>query len=263
MIQISDLSFRYRIANTDKQGLFNSILKSINTFQPAVPEIIDRISIDIKSNTTTAIIGPSGCGKTTLLYLIAGLLPYEEGEIRVNSGMVNGVRKSTGIILQNYGLFPWKTIKQNILLGLKARGVPKEKSIIMLEEIIKELGIESISNQYPADVSGGQKQRAAIARTLVLNPDLLLMDEASSALDALTKETIQDLLLNIFQTRKTTMVFVTHSIEEAVFLGQNIIIMEEGKIKNIIDNKNVGMAEHRRSKVFYETCSMVRSSLEG
>jgi len=255
MITINNLSFKYQNMNVSKGAVPNDSVSN-------ALEVIDRISLDISTNSTTAIIGPSGCGKTTLLYLIAGLLPHEEGEILVNGEIVKGVRSSTGIILQNYGLFPWKTVKQNIMLGLKARKVSHDRAVQLYEGIIKELGIESVCNQYPSYISGGQKQRAAIARTLVLDPDLLLMDEASSALDALTKETIQDLLLDIFQTRKTTMVFVTHSIEEAVFLGQNIVIMEDGKIKNIIDNKYVGMTEHRRSKDYYEMCALVRSELE-
>jgi NitT/TauT family transport system ATP-binding protein len=255
MIKVENLSFKYKSPDARKVG-------SLNGAETYALEVIDRISLDISANSTTAIIGPSGCGKTTLLYLIAGLLPFEEGEIKINGETVTGIRSSTGVILQNYGLFPWKTIKQNILLGLKARNVPRKRSLEILADILKELGIESVADQYPANVSGGQKQRAAIARTIVLNPDILLMDEASSALDTLTKETIQDLILKIFLERHTTIVFITHSIEEAVFLGQNIVIMEGGKIKQILENPNVGIPDYRSKKDFFEVCAKVREALE-
>ncbi|MBE0451771.1 MAG: ATP-binding cassette domain-containing protein [Clostridia bacterium] len=236
------------------------IIKDLS-FSYGEDNVLDQINLDISRHTTTAIIGPSGCGKTTLLYIMAGLLAFDEGEM-VWSIEHQSRASRKGIILQNYGLFPWKTVENNIKLGLIAQKRPKEVVQKSADEIMERLNITEIRHKYPHQISGGQRQRAAIGRTLVLKPELLLMDEASSALDALTKETIQDLVLEIFSEQSMSMVFVTHSIEEAVFLGQNIIIMEQGKIKEKIKNENVGMAEHRKEACFYEKCIEVRSALE-
>jgi len=238
MLRIKDLSFSY-----------------------GKEKVLDQIDLDIFRHTTTAIIGPSGCGKTTLLYIMAGLLAFEKGEM-VWSIEHQSRASRKGIILQNYGLFPWKTVENNIKLGLITQKRPKEVVQKSVDEIMERLNITEIRHKYPHQISGGQRQRAAIGRTLVLKPELLLMDEASSALDALTKETIQDLVLEIFLEQSMSMVFVTHSIEEAVFLGQNIVIMEQGKIKEKIKNENVGMADHRKEASFYEKCIEVRSALE-
>lgn len=231
------------------------------SFSYGTEKVLDQINLDISRHTTTAIIGPSGCGKTTLLYIMAGLLAFEKGEM-VWSIEHHSRASRKGIILQNYGLFPWKTVENNIKLGLIAQRHTKVLALESVEEIMEMLNIKDIRNKYPHQISGGQRQRAAIGRTLVLEPELLLMDEASSALDALTKEAIQDLVLGIFSEKNMSMVFVTHSIEEAVFLGQNIIIMEDGKIKNKIINDNVGMPDHRKESCFYEKCIEVRSALE-
>jgi NitT/TauT family transport system ATP-binding protein len=231
------------------------------SFSYQAREVLDHISLSICSGTTTALIGPSGCGKTTLLYLIAGLVPYDCGEIFIRDKKVAGVRETTGIILQNYGLFPWKTIESNILIGMIARKIPLKLRREKLENILSELDIAQIRHQFPSKVSGGQKQRSAIARTLVLDPDLLLMDEASSALDAMTKEVIQDLLLKIFKARRTTMLFVTHSIEEAVFLGQRIVVMKNGRISKICENPDMGIPDHRTDPSFYQMCAKIRDIL--
>lgn len=180
---------------------------------------LSNINLDIKQNTTCAIIGPSGCGKTTLLYLLAGFIDYNEGEIYIKNEKVKGSRRETGVILQDYGLLPWKTVWNNIALGLKVRGTAKEQINKEVDEILRELDIQDLKNKYPAQLSGGQKQRVTIARTLVIKPDLLLLDEFTSALDAMTKENIQNLILSIYKKRPVTIVFVTHSIEEAVFFG--------------------------------------------
>lgn len=231
------------------------------SFSYGKEKVLDQIDLDIFRHTTTAIIGPSGCGKTTLLYIMAGLLAFEKGEM-VWSIEHQSRAPRKGIILQNYGLFPWKTVENNIKLGLIAQRHGKVMAQESVEEIMERLNIKDLRHKYPHQISGGQRQRAAIGRTLVLKPELLLMDEASSALDALTKEAIQDLVLGIFSEKNMSMVFVTHSIEEAVFLGQNIIIMEDGKIKEKIINANVGMPDHRKESCFYEKCIEVRSALE-
>jgi NitT/TauT family transport system ATP-binding protein len=220
------------------------------------------IDLDIPKNTTCAIIGPSGCGKTTLLYALAGLLPPQEGQVLINGKELKAVRKETGVILQNSGLLPWKSAWRNVSLGLKARGQDKETINRKVNGILEELGLLQHGNKFPAQLSGGQKQRIAIARTLVLEPDLLLLDEASSALDAITREHIQNLILRIYKKRPTTLVLVTHSIEEAVFLGQRIVVMERSAIRHVIENPYFGDEDIRMKADYYNICLEVRKWLE-
>lgn len=223
---------------------------------------LNKISIEMKKNTTYAIIGPSGCGKTTLLYALAGIIKPTSGTIRINDKPLTGIRKSTGLILQDYGLLPWKTVWDNIAFPLKTRGFSKKGIQQKVTSLLENLGMLSFSKKIPGELSGGQKQRVAIGRTLALEPDLLLMDEASSALDAMTKEHIQDLILNMYKHRQMTLVMVTHNIEEAVFLGQNIIVMGKGEIRRIIENPHFGEVNLRNNLEFYKICLEVRKWLD-
>jgi NitT/TauT family transport system ATP-binding protein len=238
MIQVNDLSFNYGS---------EAALKNIN--------------LNIKKNSTCAIIGPSGCGKTTLLYIMGGLLKAGSGSVVISGEELKGVRKATGIILQNTGLLPWKTVWDNVSLGLKARGMDKSNSNEKVSAILDELNMTEHKDKFPEQLSGGQKQRVAIARTLVTEPDVLLLDEASSALDAITKEHIQNLILNLYKKKPMTMVLVTHSIEEAVFLGQKIVVMERSAIKHIIDNPYFGDENIRSKAEYYSICLQVRKWL--
>jgi NitT/TauT family transport system ATP-binding protein len=219
------------------------------------------ISIQIPKQSSCAIIGPSGCGKTTLLYSLAGLLRPTAGKVWVNGEEIQGIRRETGVILQGNGLLPWKKVWQNTALGLKARGYDRVTVSEKVNSILGELDMLLHKDKYPAQLSGGQKQRVAIARTLVTEPDLLLLDEASSALDEITKEHIQNLLLDLFKKRRITLVFVTHSIEEAVFLGQKILIMGSGTIRHQVDNPHFGDENLRLRPEFYATCLEVRKWL--
>lgn len=223
---------------------------------------VEGISFQAERNTTCAIIGPSGCGKTTLLYAMAGLIAPDAGSICINGERLSGIRRSTGIILQDYGLFPWKTVWNNVALGLKVRGESKEKIKETVGGILEVLGISSLGNKFPAELSGGEKQRVAIGRTLALKPDLLLMDEPSSALDAITKEHIQNLILKLYKSNPITMVIVTHSIEEAVFLGQKIIVMSKAKIKHVLENPYFGDEELRSRLEYYSVCLEVRKWMD-
>lgn len=224
---------------------------------------LKNINLDIPRNKTCAIIGPSGCGKTTLLYTMAGLIAPSSGKVMINGEEMKAIRRETGVILQNAGLLPWKTAWENVALGLKARRLDKSVINRKVTAILEELGILEHRNKFPAQLSGGQKQRIAIARTLVLEPDLLLMDEASSALDAINREHIQNLILKLYKKNPATMVLVTHSIEEAVFLGQTIVIMERAAIKHIIENSHFGEEDIRFKPDYYSICLEVRKWLSG
>lgn len=222
---------------------------------------LKNIELDIPKNETCAIIGPSGCGKTTLLYTIAGLLIPSAGKVLINGEEVKATRRETGVILQNGGLLPWKTAWDNVSLGLKVRKLDRFTVNQRVSTTLGELGIMGHKNKYPEQLSGGQKQRVAIARALVLEPDLLLMDEASSSLDAINRELIQNLLLKLYKKNPITMVMVTHSIEEAVFLGQTIVIMKQAKIKHKINNPYFGDEDIRSKPDYYNICHEVRELL--
>lgn len=217
--------------------------------------ILKNISFALTKGETLSIIGPSGCGKSTLLLSIANLKEYNSGKI------LNGF-KDTNLILQSNGLFPWKTIKENIKLGLLVRNVPKEDIEKHIKKIVKELNIEHILNKYPSEVSGGEKQRAAVARALVLSSELLLMDEPSSALDSINKENFQNLLCKIQKEYNMSYIIVTHNIEEAVLLGKRIAVMINGEIREIIDNPYYGQSDARKSYKFFDKCNEIRTLLE-
>ncbi len=226
-------------------------------------EVLNNIDLEVPKNTTCAIIGSSGCGKTTLLYTIAGLISPTGGRAEINGEVIKGIRKDTGLILQSYGLLPWKNVWDNVIFPLKARGEKKEAVGRIGEAILQELDILKYRYKYPEELSGGERQRVAIGRTLALKPDLLLIDEATSALDAITKERLQDMLLKIYQERELTLVMVTHNIEEAVFLGQRIVVIDKGSIKEIIDNPYFGDKDIRGKEEFYTMCLKVRGVLNG
>ena len=214
---------------------------------------IDKLSLSIERGKSYAIIGKSGCGKTTLLYTMAGLISNYEGELEIGG--------ETSLILQNLGLFNWFTVYRNISLGLNKNDLSKEEKDKLVNRIINELGLADIKHKYPKELSGGQKQRVAIGRTIINNPEILLLDEATSALDSINKEMIQELLLEIKIEKNITMILVTHNIEEAVFLGEEIIVMKDGRINSIIPNKYFGDKDIRTKNEYMEICNKVRGSL--
>jgi ABC-type nitrate/sulfonate/bicarbonate transport system ATPase subunit len=215
------------------------------------------VSFGLPAGGTLAVVGPSGCGKTTLLSLIAGLMPSSTGELQVDGRPVEPRRPGTALIMQDYGLLPWKTVRENAALGLAIRNLPKDRA----DKALAEVGLGDLGNRWPHQLSGGQRQRVAIARSLALEPDLLLMDEPFSALDALTREEMQDALLAIWRRHGTSMVLITHSITEAVYLGQQILVLSPrpGRLVGHIQNQAVG---DRRSDRFHQTVNAVRDALE-
>lgn len=231
------------------------------SFQYGNEKILDHIHLTIEDQTTCAIIGASGCGKTTLLMLLAGLLKNQKGTLTLHGKPINGVRENTGLILQDLGLLPWKTVYQNVELALINSHLSKDVMKEKINLLLTDLGLIAHQNKYPHQLSGGQKQRCAIARTLVREPDLLLLDEATSALDDLTKENLQKLILSLYHTKPTTLVFVTHSIEEAVFLGKQIVVMDKGIIRAILHNPLFGDVNAKEDLNFYKKCLEIRQFL--
>lgn len=198
---------------------------------------VDDISLQVKAGEFLVIVGPSGCGKSTLLDLLAGLTTPSLGEIRIDDKPITGPGLDRGIVFQQYALFPWLTALQNIEFGLEAKGIAKEQRRKTAQYFLQLVGLNDFGHHYPNELSGGMKQRVAIARSLAYNPDVLLMDEPFAALDAQTRETLQAELLRIWQQTGKTVIFITHSIDEAIYLGQRIAIMTSrpGRIKTVIE----------------------------
>lgn len=224
--------------------------------------VLNGMNMHLNSGESLAIIGPSGCGKSTLLCTIAGLLSHYEGEILIDNRPVNEMQKSVGLALQDNNLFPWLTVYKNLSLGLKARGYKKDEIKEKIEALAKELRITHLLKRYPLSLSGGERQRVAIGCILVWRPKLLLLDEPSSALDAFHKERFQDFILDIKKQHPMTLLFVTHSIEEAVVLGEKILIMGPDGAYNIYENELYGMENMRESIIFYKKCLEIRGYLK-
>ncbi len=231
---------------------------------PEKAPLFQEFDWEVRRGESWAIIGPSGCGKTTLLYLLDGLRQPAAGSVTVGGAPVLKPRRQTGLILQDFGLLPWATVSENVALGLQIRGVAEAEQRRVVAGWLDRLGIRALSGQYPGQVSGGQRQRTAIARTLALEPDLLLMDEPFSALDALTREGLQDLVVELGLEGTLTSVLVTHSIEEAVFLGRKIMVLPKPPITSaqVIENPAAGQIGYRGQPGFYERCSQVRAAVE-
>ncbi|MFY9140131.1 MAG: ABC transporter ATP-binding protein [Thermacetogeniaceae bacterium] len=241
----------------------NSVSLVYTNGKASVNALVD-INFQIEQGKSYAIIGPSGCGKTSLIFLMMGLLHPTKGEILFNGKPLLKPHRDTALILQEYGLLPWKTVWENAALGLKLRQVDEKEIKCILERVFEELELTECIDRYPSQLSGGQKQRVALARALSLKPKLLLMDEPLSALDALTRENLQEVILKLIKRYQMTSVLVTHSIEEAVYIGQKIVILSgrPGRICAQIDNPEQGTDGYRKKTSYHEKCSEVRSLLE-
>ncbi len=226
-------------------------------------EALRDVSLDLAEGESLAVIGPSGCGKSTLLLAAAGLLPPTTGSVAVDGQPVEGVRRQTALILQDFGLFPWKTVFHNAALGLEIRGHGRAELRTRVMGALDQVGLSDFSRAFPGELSGGMKQRLALARALALDADLLLMDEPLSALDALTREDLQDVLLALWRQRRHTSVLVTHSIEEAVYLGRRVVVLSPrpGSISAIVDNPGMGEGGYRESREFHERAVELRRIL--
>jgi len=198
---------------------------------------IEDVSLDVGEREFIALLGPSGCGKSTLLYQIGGFLPTETGTITVDGKKVAGPGPDRGIVFQHFALFPWKTVRANVMYGLKRMGLPREEQQRRAQEFIDLVGLSGFEDSYPSQLSGGMKQRCAIARTLAIDPEILLMDEPFGALDAQTRHLMQTELLAIWQRSPKTVIFVTHDVQEAVYLAQRVAVMSArpGRVKAILD----------------------------
>jgi NitT/TauT family transport system ATP-binding protein len=227
---------------------------------------LDNVSLEVRDREFIALLGPSGCGKSTLLYLVGGFLPVEQGTIRVAGKPVTGPGPDRGIVFQHFALFPWKTVIQNVLYGLEKQGLARNDRMRRAREFIDLVGLTGFEDSYPSQLSGGMKQRAAIARTLAIDPHILLMDEPFGALDAQTRSLMQAELLNIWQRSRKTVIFVTHDVHEAVFLAERIAVMSArpGHIKEIVETRfDKGDPGLSRTPAFVEMVDQVWNLVRG
>lgn len=230
-IEIQDATKIY-----EKPGGFRSSKESFTA--------LDHISLQIEKGEFICLLGPSGCGKTTLMNSIAGFETLTEGSITIDGQKVKAPSEKYVTIFQNYGLLPWRTVEKNVELGLETLKVPKQERKRIAMKYLQLVGLENFAKRHPAQLSGGQQQRVAIARGLAVDPEILFMDEPFGALDAITRYKLQDDLLHITKSQNKTVIFVTHDIDEAVFLADKIVVMSPnpGRIKAVIP---IGLGSHR------------------
>jgi NitT/TauT family transport system ATP-binding protein len=223
--------------------------------------ILRGLRLELEQGTSYALIGASGVGKSTLLHLLAGFLKPDSGRILINNHPLSGPRKETAFLFQELGLFPWQTVWDAVSMPLRVRGnrADMQDKVTLL---LKELGILQYKDKYPGELSGGEQQRVALARTLIGEPDLLLMDEPTSALDAMTKELLQQLILREIKKRQTTLIFITHDIEEAVLLGERLLLLKEDGTITEYKNEYYGVPEAREEIGFYQECIRIRKLLK-
>lgn len=199
-------------------------------------KVLDNINLNVKKGSFVSIVGPSGCGKSTLLYLVAGLDKADKGEIRVDGNLVTKPGPERVVVFQEAGLFPWLTVLENVTYGLTLKKMPKEEAKAKALDVLKMVHLSRYVNSYPHELSGGMKQRVSIARALVMEPEILLMDEPFSALDEQTRMVLHKELLEIWRKTKVTIFFITHNIREAVLLSEEVVVFatRPGRIKEII-----------------------------
>jgi NitT/TauT family transport system ATP-binding protein len=203
-----------------------SVSKTFGSVRNEKTEALQDVQLAVRKGEFVTIVGPSGCGKSTLLYMIAGLVQPSSGQILLDGQPVTGTNPRCGIVFQEFRIFPWKTVRQNVTFGLDLRNhVPARERQETARRYLRLVGLEGFENHLPKELSGGMKQRVAIAQTLACEPEVILMDEPFGALDSLTRENLQDEVLRIWQQSAKTIIFVTHSIEEAVYLGQRVLVM--------------------------------------
>nr|WP_037350018.1 ABC transporter ATP-binding protein [Selenomonas sp. oral taxon 137] len=225
--------------------------------------VLADASLHVARSEVHALIGASGCGKSTLLRLAAGLLHPTAGTVLMDGAPVDPGHRRIGFLPQNYGLLPWKTVRENILLGAEIKGRARESLADALEELAAELGLTDLLRRYPRELSGGQQQRVGLARVFLLAPDLLLMDEPFSALDAITRESMQEVFLSLWQKRAVTTLLVTHYVDEALALASRVSVMggRPGSIIETIAHPFADDLTRRTSREFFEMGRLLRAKI--
>ena len=200
-------------------------------------QALQNLSLEIRDNEFLTVLGPSGCGKTTLLRHVAGLIPWDSGEITVNGVPVRGPAPDRAVVFQSFALLPWASVVSNVMIGLEIRGDSRNAARNRAMDMLRLVGLEGFEDRYPGELSGGMQQRVGLARALAVDPDVLLMDEPFGALDEQTRRLLQEELLKVWEASPKTVVFITHSMEEAVLLGDRVVLMgpRPGSVQEIVD----------------------------
>ena len=233
----ADVAGATRATDATAKLLIRNICKSFEVKGRQPLEVLQNITIDVEKNEFAVVVGPSGCGKSTLLNIIAGLEDASAGAVLMDGNRpITGPGADRGMVFQNYSLFPWLTVRKNIEFGPRVNGIPAAERQALAEHYIDVVGLRGFEDALPRALSGGMKQRVAIARTMANKPEVLLMDEPFGALDAQTRVVMQELLVDVWQREKTTVVFITHDIDEAIILGTRIYVMSRrpGRIQAIL-----------------------------
>ncbi|MDK2876822.1 MAG: sulfonate transport system ATP-binding protein [Archaeoglobaceae archaeon] len=240
-----------------------NIRKSFDTHEKRLL-VLDGISFDVREGEFISILGPSGCGKSTLLRIIAGLEKQDEGEVLLRGKRIKGPGQDRAMVFQDYALFPWRTVLGNILFGLEIRKIPKKEALEKAIRFIKLVGLEGFEKSYPHELSGGMRQRVALARALVCEPEILLMDEPLSALDAQTRNLMQVELVRIWNETKKTIIYVTHNIEEAVYMADRIAVLSRrpAKLLDLVE-VNLERPRDRFSKEFIDLRARIFRLIQG
>jgi ABC-type nitrate/sulfonate/bicarbonate transport system ATPase subunit len=221
---------------TGKPISIRGVAKTFTSEAGEAVEALTPVTLDVAAGEFVSIVGPSGCGKSTLLNILAGLLEPTAGEARVHDQVIRGPDIDRGMVFQSYALFPWRSVVGNVEFGLERKGVPRSERRAIALAYLKSVGLQDFATKQVHELSGGMKQRVAIARAFAANPSTILMDEPFGALDALTRRTLQKQLLGIWQEHRKTVVFITHSVAEAITLSDRVVVMtaRPGAIKSII-----------------------------
>lgn len=218
------------------QGVSKVYQKTVKDGSSQV-EALSNVTLSIRENEFLSIIGPSGCGKTTLLKMIDGLIPYDGGRITIDGKVVTGPGPDRAVVFQTFALLPWRTVLANVEFSLEFRPIPPKERGEIARDFLKRVGLADFADHYPHELSGGMQQRAGLARALAVSPKILLMDEPFGAVDAQTRQLLQEDLLDLWQRERKTVVFITHSMDEAVYLSDRVVVMtpRPGKIAEILD----------------------------
>jgi len=218
------------------QRVSKSFQKTVKDNTAEIKALAD-VNLSIRENEFISIIGPSGCGKTTLLKIIDGLIPHDSGQILINGKRISAPGPDRAVVFQTFALLPWRTVLANVEFSLELSRVAKEERTAVARDYLKRVGLEEFENHYPHELSGGMQQRAGLARALAVNPMILLMDEPFGSVDAQTRQLLQEELLQLWQRERKTVIFITHSMDEAVYLSDRVVIMtpRPGQVAEILD----------------------------